>query len=207
MRSIPASSQAIDEALAVLQSGGIVAHATETCYGLACDLTNVRAVERIFTVKERPYTSPVNALFHSVEATEEWVEWTEEARALAAAHLPGPLTIILPLRPQRAGSIFPSPSPSPSPMLGIRISPHPIAMELSKRYPKPISTTSANRTSLAEGYSVAEILEQFAGRKAQPDLCIDSGILEFQPPSTIVTFERGTMEIVRQGSVCLELEP
>ena len=49
----------VDQALAVLRAGGLVAIPTETVYGLAADASNADAVRRIFTVKRRPVDHPV----------------------------------------------------------------------------------------------------------------------------------------------------
>ena len=93
---LPESPASLEEALLVLRLGGIVIHATETCYGLACDLRNPEAVQRLFTVKQRPENQPVSALFSSIEEAKKYVEWNDRAEVLAKEFLPGPLTLILP---------------------------------------------------------------------------------------------------------------
>src|SRR5262245_56720739 len=111
MRLLPVSAGALQEALSLLQNGGVVAHATETCYGLACDLRNPDAVTRLFVIKRRPLTQPVSALFASVEDAKRYVEWNDRAEELARTYLPGPLTLILPLRPDAPARLFPMPRP------------------------------------------------------------------------------------------------
>src|SRR3989344_9622501 len=105
MKIIPAKS-GIEQALSVLRSGGVIAHATETCYGFACDLTNPTAVEKLFDIKQRPTSQPVSAMFSSVEEAKRWVEWGDEAEKLAKQYLPGSLTLILPLKREMVGLIF-----------------------------------------------------------------------------------------------------
>jgi len=200
----------MSEALHMLAAGGIVAHATETCYGFACDLTNPQAVARLFALKQRPADQPVSALFSSIEEAKKFVEWNDEAKKLARKHLPGPLTLILLLK-ERA-CICPLPSlPSPVPgegmgmgarTLGIRISSHPLAQELAKRFGKPLSTTSANLHGQKNTYSTAEIIEQFKGQKVQPDLIIDSGKLRTTPPSTVMDLtEKQKLKTLRKGII------
>lgn len=205
MRLIAVSPEAVDEALRVLATGGAVAHATETCYGLACDLRNPAAVARLFAIKRRPADQPVNALFASLEDAKRYVEWNDRAQALASDHLPGPLTLILPLR-KDAPSLFPTPipSPNPSPNLGIRISSHPLAAELAARFGHPLSTTSANLHGEPSPYSATEIVQQFQGNDLQPDLILDSGGLPPTPPSTIIDLSRtGSAQTRRQGGLSL----
>ena len=198
MRIALVSPEAMDGALQILAAGGVVAHATETCYGLACDLTNPAAVEKPFAMKNRPADQPVSALFPSVQEAQKYVEWNDRAEALARSHLPGPLTLILPLR-QDAPPVFPTPyALRPNPTLGLRVSSHPLAMELATRFGKPLSTTSANLHGKPNTYSTVDITEQLQNHKG-PDLIIDSGDLPLNPPSTIMDLT--TDGTVRRGKI------
>ncbi len=195
----------VEEAVRVIRHGGIVAHATETCYGFACDLTNEAAVQKLFTLKKRPADQPVSALFSAVEEAKNCVEWNEQAEELAKKYLPGPLTIVLPLRRKDVHydrtfyrTIFPSPRSGST--LGIRVSSHPVAQQLSALCGVPLSTTSANLHGEPAPYSIKEILKQFSGQELQPDLTLDGGILPHTPPSTIVDVTSGSVRILRQGA-------
>ena len=193
------------EALKILKAGGVIAHATETCYGLACDLTNPTAVEKLFAIKERPADRPVSALFSSVDEAKKYVKWNAEAEELARKHLPGPLTLILPLRSDIPEKIYPSQlSIIHYPLsisLGIRISSHPLAQALATQFGRPLSTTSANVHGKTNPYSAEEIQSQFRDAKVQPDLILDSGILPPAPPSTVIDLTKNHREILRQGNL------
>src|SRR3989344_5103019 len=184
MLVIPANDNGIGKALAVIKRGGIVAHPTETCYGFACDLTNPEAVSKLSVLKKRPKGQPISALFSSIEEAAKWVEWNEKAEELAAKYLPGPLTIILPLRKTLLGWST----------LGIRISSHPIAMKLAELAGVPLSTTSANLHGQPNPYALAEIVRQFTSENLQPDLLLDGGTLPQQPPSTVLVVKKGKIE-------------
>lgn len=192
MRILPATPQAIDEAIAIIAEGGIVAHATETCYGLACDLSNPVAVAKLFAIKQRPNDQPVSALFADVNQAKEFVEWNERAEELAIG-LPGPLTIVLPLR--ATAKLFPTPHGGAT--IGIRVSPHPTARALVTEFGSPISTTSANIHGKPNPYSAADIVKQFAGLPDLLDLILDDGVLPSTPPSTVIDLTRGEGEILR----------
>ena len=199
MKVIPFSDAAIAEAVAVLKAGGIVAHATETCYGFACDLTNENAVAKLFAIKKRPLNQPVSALFASVNDAQRYVTWNTEALELAKKHLPGPLTLIIPLRidaPRRLHLCA-----KKTAALGMRVSSHPIAQELVTRYKSPLSTTSANLHGADNLYSPEEILEQFALKEFQPDLILDSGPLPGNPPSTVIDLSGKNGGVARQGGI------
>lgn len=204
MNVLPASKEAFSEAVSVIHSGGIIAHATETCYGLACDLTNEEAVQKLFKLKKRPDHLPVNALFPSVEEIKKWVEWNAKAEELARKHWPGPLTLVLPFRKsvQNIVHLFPCPR-SATATIGVRLSSHPIAQMLAELCGVPLSTTSANIHGKPEPYSVEEIVEQLSGQELQPDLILDSGKLPRVKPSTVVVVSKDGFEIVRQGGLIL----
>jgi len=209
MRTVRVSPEATEEALHILAAGGVVAHATETCYGFACDLTNPAAIKKLFAVKTRPLDQPVSALFPSIEEAKKYVEWNDRAEGLAQSHLPGPLTLILPLR-KNAPPIFPTPHPylSPSPNLAIRLSSHPLAMELATRFGKPLSTTSANLHGKPNPYTAQEIERQFAPALMQPDLILDGGNLPATPPSTIIDLtQRDETRTRRQGNLSVDSDP
>jgi len=191
----------MQKALAILQHGGVIIHATETCYGIACDVTNEQAVEKLFTIKQRPFDKPVSALFSSVEQAKDYVLWTDRAEELAAKFLPGPLTLILALRDDAPERLFLGPETSKT--VGVRISSHPWAHELSQVFGKPLSTTSANIHGQPEPYCLEDIERQFATTEFQPDLIIDSGILPKQLPSTIVEVLGDEVRVVRQGTIVL----
>ncbi len=89
---------AIEEAAGVIRAGGIVAVPTETVYGLAADASDPAAVARIYAAKGRPAFNPLIVHVADLEAAEALAVFDADARALAAAFWPGPLTLVLPLR-------------------------------------------------------------------------------------------------------------
>lgn len=203
MRILLFTDASLLEAVSILRDGGVVAHATETCYGLACDLSNVSAVEKLFRIKKRPFEQPVSGLFASVEDAQHYVVWTDRASELAKEYLPGPLTLILPMREDAPKKLFPIPNPNPNPTLGIRISSHPHAQLLVERFGSVISTTSANVHGLPNPYSAEDIAAQFKDSDVLPDLVLDSGTLPQVPPSTVINLatDEQEMQTLRQGLV------
>lgn len=203
MRVVPANGEkGLREAANVIRKGGIVAHPTETCYGFACDLTNPEAVRKLFALKQRPEDQPISALFSSVAEAKKYVEWNKQAEELARKYLPGPLTIVLPLKARKNAKYHLSINGTKGARtVGVRISSHPIARQLAQLCSVPLSTTSANIHGKPEPYSVQEIQVQFEGQKLQPDLILDSGRLPLTKPSTVVVVKGDTIEVVRIGGV------
>lgn len=220
MKIIPFSDEGLNEALTVLRNGGVVAHATETCYGLACDLGNPDAVAKLFAIKQRPEAQPVSALFASVDDAKEYVEWSERAEELAKQYLPGPLTLILSLKKNGLKQLWPTPggqrtesrrqeaSALPTDFcllpttLGIRVSSHAHAQSLIEAYGSPLSTTSANLHGQPNPYSAEDIVQQFGDQPVQPDFILDSGKLPPTPPSTIVDLTKNE-QTHRKGSITI----
>jgi L-threonylcarbamoyladenylate synthase len=188
----------------VLEAGGTVIHATETCYGLACDLTNPEALLRLFTIKQRSFDQPVSALFPSIEVAKKYVKWNDRAEKLAQEFLPGRLMIILPARKDMPYALCVTPPDKSATKtqeprtIGIRVSSNRIASELVTCFGKPISTTSANLHGKPSPYSMEEILEQYKNAAEKPDLILDAGPLPFRKPSRIIDCT-GTSDILRRS--------
>src|SRR5262249_33825915 len=96
---VKADESAISRAARILRDGGLVAFPSETVYGLGADATNGVAVARIFEAKGRPRFNPLIVHLPDERVAREFAEFNPVADALAAKFWPGPLTLVLPLRP------------------------------------------------------------------------------------------------------------
>src|SRR5512144_928730 len=97
-RVLPFTPESIAAAARLIIAGEPVAVPTETVYGLAADATNAEAVARIYEAKGRPSFNPLIVHVPDFAAAERIGEFSSDARALAEAHWPGPLTLVVPLR-------------------------------------------------------------------------------------------------------------
>ncbi|MFN2333319.1 MAG: L-threonylcarbamoyladenylate synthase, partial [Wenzhouxiangellaceae bacterium] len=85
-----------DEAVGILDAGGLVAFPTETVYGLGADASNTRAVSRVFEVKGRPEDHPLIVHLGCSSAIDHWARKIPQAAwRLADAFWPGPMTLVL----------------------------------------------------------------------------------------------------------------
>ena len=164
--------RAVEEAVERLRSGGLVVYPTETCYGLGAAVDDLRAVERVYRVKRRPFDRPLTVIVADIEMWSRYAYITPEASKLIRRFLPGPLTIILWKKPTVPDLVNPD-------RIGARISSHPVAQALVERLGKPITATSANLHGGPNPYKVEEVCEGV-------DLVLDYGELPRRPPSTIV---------------------
>jgi L-threonylcarbamoyladenylate synthase len=196
---LPPTDTGVDEAVRILQRGGVIIHATETCYGIACDLRSMDALKRLFDAKQRPYTQVVSALMADEEMTKRYLHVSPRAQELMDAHLPGPLTIILPSKEEGTEKIAVCPAPTPPSTIGLRISSHPLASLLVHRFGFPLATTSANLHGKDNPYSLADVLAQY-GEHPPLDAFIDSGELPHVPPSTVIALQGEEIVVHRQGT-------
>src|SRR6185437_13434468 len=98
-RLLPASAAAIAAAARCLAAGGLVAFPTETVYGLGADARRGEAVARLYAAKGRPSFNPLIAHVADAAGARRLGVLNADAERLAAAFWPGPLTLVLPRRP------------------------------------------------------------------------------------------------------------
>src|ERR1700752_3060554 len=101
MRSSKIDDNLIDRAAAIIRGGGLVAFPTETVYGLGANALDAAAVARIFLAKGRPATNPIIVhVADHVEAAKLVRDWPATADSMARHFWPGPLSLVLPKRPE-----------------------------------------------------------------------------------------------------------
>ena len=169
---------------------------TETFYGLAVDPANEAAVSKLFELKRRPETKPVLVLIANITQLTPLVESTPDLyQELMTEFWPGPLTLVFPAR-DTVSSLLTAGTGT----IGIRHSPHPVALELIELLGAPITATSANLSGRPSAVSAQEVTKMFGG---QLDLVLDGGTSEGQLPSTVVRVVEGRCCVEREGVVDL----
>lgn len=194
-RVLPAHEPAsIDEAAAVLRAGGLVAFPTETVYGLGADAFDPRAVARVFEVKARPSFDPL--IVHLADAADlAWVAAADDPRAdaLAARFWPGPLTLVLPRRPE-----VPDLVTSGLDTVGVRVPAHPAARALIAAARTPVAAPSANPFGYVSPTTAAHVAELLG---PAVDLVLDGGPCRVGVESTILSLGGEVPVILRPGGV------
>lgn len=188
----------LPKAVATLRSGGVIAHATDTCYGFACDVLNKKALARLYRLKKMPRSKPVSLLVADVAMAKKFGVFPKSALKLAQKYWPGALTIIV-KRKKTLPTFFNHGHMS----VGFRVPGDKLSRELPRAFGSPLSTTSANISGQPSPYSVSAIRRQFVKQPFKPDLIMDAGRLKKNPPSTIIDMTEKTPKIIRQGSVRL----
>jgi len=191
------SATLIQQAVAVLKRGGLVAFPTETVYGLGADASNPAAVARIFEVKGRPSTHPVIVHIGDAGQLERWArEVPEAARKLASRFWPGPLTLVLKRAPGVGDGLT-----GGQDTIGIRVPGHPVALELLRQFGGGIAAPSANKFGRISPTTAEHVREDLGN---EVDLILDGGSCEIGIESTIVDLSRDRPVLLRPGRVTAE---
>ena len=132
--------QKLKIAVKTLKTGGVIAFPTETVFGLGARLKDKKAVARIYKIKGRPRTKPLQILVASLKQAKELGKFTKEALAVAAKGWPGPLTLVVEKK-----RTVPKIVTGGKSTVGLRIPDHKIALELIKQC-GPLAATSANES-------------------------------------------------------------
>ena len=193
VRQLPADA-AMDEAVATLERGGLVAIPTETVYGLAADATNGAAVARIYEAKGRPSFNPLIAHAGDLTMARELAEFNPLALRLAERFWPGPLTMVL---PRRAGSPVNALVTAGLDTVAVRM-PAGFGGALARRFGRPLAAPSANTSGRVSPTSAAHVAADLGGKV---DLIVDGGRTPVGVESTIVRVEPGRLVLLRAGGV------
>ena len=184
----------LDQALAVLRAGGLVAIPTETVYGLAADASNPAAVRRIFAVKQRPVDHPLIVHIAAAERLNDWAATIPRTAAvLADACWPGPLTLLVP-RATRVLDVVTGGLPT----VGVRVPAHPLTLELLERFGGGLAAPSANRFGRVSP-TTAEHVRADLGDDV--DFVLDGGPCPIGVESTIVDCTVDPPQVVRPGGI------
>src|SRR5437763_6264774 len=138
-RLLPFNDESIAEAARLILAGEPVAIATETVYGLVADATNADAVARIYDAKGRPSFNPLIVHVADLAAAERIGHFDASARALADAHWPGPLTLVVPLRD---GAGIASIVTAGLPTIGLRVPAHAAIQAILRAVGRPLAAPS-----------------------------------------------------------------
>ncbi len=187
----------LDEAVAIILKGGIVAFPTESFYGLGADATNPDAIKRLFTIKKRDPNLPILILISSLSELPKYAAFVPpEAKRAGEKFWPGGLTMVF-----QSSPILPLVLTAGNGKVGIRVSSHPLAHALSKALNVPITGTSANLSGRAACVTADQVLESLGD---DLDLILDGGITEGKYPSTILDVTSDPPIIIREGMIGVE---
>ncbi len=192
-------TDAIREAVKVLEEGGTVVYPTDTIYGIGCNATDYKAVETIYRIKDRSLDKPLSVIARNIEWVKELATVPTKMEEILRQLWPGAITAILPKKPVIPGIVT-----AEGPNVGLRIPDYELTDKLLGKFGYPIISTSANMAGEGDDITTtnsAVIIETFKPRMWQPDLMLDAGNLPPSSPSTIVDFSSIKPKVLRVGPV------
>lgn len=179
-------------AAAILRAGGIIAIPTETVYGLAAVATDIAAIRRVFAAKGRPADHPLIVHVSDTAMASRYGLMTDDALALAGAHWPGPLTLLLERTPLVDDVVT-----GGRDTVAVRVPDHPMALEVIRALGEGLVAPSANRFGHVSPTGATHVLDDLEG---MIDAVLDGGPCRIGVESTIVDCT-AELQILRPGAV------
>ena len=193
---LQADADGIARAAEALKQGLCVAFPTETVYGLGADATNGHAGAGVYAAKGRPAFNPLIAHVPDIESARSLVAMNAQAKELAAAFWPGPLTLVLPRTGQVSDLVT-----AGLDTLAVRVPAHPLARDLLRAVGRPLAAPSANPSGRISATTADHVLDGLSGRIAA---VLDGGACPVGLESTIIGFDGETPVLLRPGGLPVE---
>lgn len=189
----------IDKVVKVLRSGGLIIYPTDTVYGLGCDITNIKALERVAKIKGvKLEKSNFSFICNDLSNLSDYVKQIDNSTfKLLKRALPGAYTFILP-----GAKSLPNPFKKKK-TVGIRVPDNAIAQEIVYQLGNPIISTSIrDEDEVIEYTTDPELI--YEKWKDKVDVVIDAGY-GGNEASTVIDVSQGEIEVVREGKGSLDI--
>lgn len=188
----------ISDAGEILRQGGLVAFPTETVYGLGADALDEKASAKIYEAKGRPSDNPLIVHIADWEALSKIAKSIpENAKKLADAFWPGPLTMIF-----EKQDIVPLGTTGGLGTVAVRMPSHPVALELIRQGGGYVAAPSANSSGRPSPTKAEHVAEDLNGKI---DMILDGGEVGIGIESTIVDMSGDIPMILRPGYITKEM--
>lgn len=180
----------IKKVVDVLKDGGVIIYPTDTVYGMGCDLSNKRGIERIYEIKKRSKKRPLSFVCADLKHISQYARVSDYAYKTMKRFLPGPYTFIL-----EASRLVPKIILPKRPTTGIRVPDNQICLSLIRELGQPIISTSVQSPE-GEDLGNPALIQEYFGRIV--DLIIDGGMIKPEP-SSVISLVDDNIELLRIG--------
>lgn len=180
----------IKKAVDVLRDGGVIIYPTDTVYGLGCDLSNKKGIEKIYEIKKRNKKQPLSFICSDLKHISQYAKVTDYAYKTMKRLLPGSYTFIL-----EASRLVPKIILPKRPTTGIRVPDNNICLAMVRELGQPIISTSV-KTEEGDDLGNPYVIQEYWGK--QVDLIIDGGNI-VPEPSSVISLVDDYIEIIRIG--------
>ena len=186
----------VNQAIATLRDGGVVAFPTDTVYGVGVDPFQPDAVRKLYQIKGRPIDKPIPILVGSVSDVERVAQNLPPTFSrLAEQFWPGELTLIV-----EAKSLPPEVTAGGD-TVGVRMPDHPLALALLQRFGGAIATTSANKSDEPPATSADEVRSELGDLVS---IILDGGQRTTKIASTVLDLSVSPPQIRRDGGISMD---
>lgn len=180
----------IAQVAAALENDGVIAYPTDTTYGIGCSIFSKKAIERIYTIKQRERKKPFSFICADQSEVARYAKVSNYAFKIMKRYLPGPYTFVV-----DATSIVPDLLLTKQKTVGIRIPDNEICRALVRMLGHPIVTTSANRSG---DEPIGDPFQVYEAMGKQLDFVVDGGLLS-PDVSSVVSLLSDVPEVLRRG--------
>lgn len=206
MKILKAAKNAIPKIQQSLQKGEVIIFPTDTVYGLICDATNKKAIDKLFEIKKRPFKKPIGIFVKEIEMAKRFakIDERQEKFLRKLGKKLAKITFIFKKKnyETRTGNL--SGLVGAGETIGIRIPDYKLIKDLFEKIDFPLAQTSANISGQPATTKIKEVLEQFEAEGSRPDLLLDAGNLPEAKPSTVVDLTAQEPRILRKGEITLD---
>lgn len=180
----------IAQAVAILETGGVIAYPTDTYYGLGCDIFSKKAIERVYRLKNRDRRKPLSFICSDLSEISKYAKVSNHAFKVLKRLTPGPYTFIL-----EATKVVPELMTTKQKQVAIRVPDSPITRALVEGLGRPLLSTSA---SDPDGEVLIDPVDIKSHLGHGLDLIIDGGF-QLNEPSTVLSLETDDVAVLREG--------
>ncbi|MBN1901950.1 5-(carboxyamino)imidazole ribonucleotide mutase [Candidatus Sumerlaeota bacterium] len=187
----------IEKAADFILDGGVIAIPTDTVYGLACDSTNEKAVNKLFDFKGRKMDKPVPILIDGTKTLQKLVRGiAPEVQNMLDELWPGALTVIFPKPATMLSAV------SQDPSIGIRVPDCAVTLSVISMLARPLAVTSANPSGEPPATNAQMVKDYFGSRLS---FILDSGELNKSEVSTVISLVDTPYKIIRKGAISTDV--
>jgi L-threonylcarbamoyladenylate synthase len=192
MRLIQENKKNVDEIITALKNGAVLILPTDTVYGLVCDASNEKAVEKIFEIKKRDKQKSLPVFVKDIEQAKEQAIINSKQEEFLKEIWPGAVTAVLKAKSGLSKLVYKQGT------IALRIPNYELLSVILKEFGKPLAQTSVNISGKPSLIKPKEIIEQFQGRDNRPDLIVDAGDLSKNKSSIIIDLTKNKINILRK---------
>ncbi len=180
----------VRRAVDLLEAGGLIAYPTDTYFGIGCDLTSRKAIDKLYALKGRDRRKPLAFLCPDLSDVAKYAHVSNFAYRTMKQLTPGAFTFIL-----NATRAVPDIMQTKQKQVGIRVPDSGFARALARELGRPVVTTSATDREGNVLLSARDIKDELGHAL---DLILDAGVMQNEP-STVVSLLQEQLEVLREG--------